>query len=308
LFTVILNPKSGSSSNADAERLVQLFRAEGAEIKIVTLAPERVEAMIREAVPPDDARGHLSADGKAANRGNAVVAAGGDGTVSSVAAALAGGPTPLGILPLGTLNHFAKDLRISMDEAQAVKTIVAGHVAAVDVAYVNERIFINNSSIGVYPGTVELREELRRQGHNKWTALAIASAKVLARDTEVSLRVAVDGRTVVTRTPFLFVGNNEYTTEGIHLGARARIDAGRLYAYLAPRMHTRDLPKLFLWALLGHARSHGAFATFSALEMWIETPQRRVVRVATDGEITSLSTPLHYRVAPRALNVLVPAS
>jgi diacylglycerol kinase family enzyme len=292
LFTVILNPKSGSSSNVDAQRLVGLFRAEGADIKIVTLVLERQSAMIRDAVSVP---------------GDAVVAAGGDGTVSSVAAALAGGPTPLGILPFGTLNHFAKDLHISMDVAQAVKTIVARHVAAVDVAYVNERVFINNSSIGIYPGIVELREELRRQGRNKWTAFAIASLSVLARETEVSVRVAVDGRTVVTRTPFLFVGNNEYATEGIHLGARARIDAGRLYAYLAPRMHTRDLPKLFLWALLGRARRHGAFATFGAAEMWIDTPRRRSVRVATDGEITMLSTPLHYRVAPGALRVLVPA-
>jgi diacylglycerol kinase family enzyme len=122
------------------------------------------------------------------------------------------------------------------------------------------------------------------------------------------VRVEVKGRSVVTRTPFLFVGNNEYTIEGIHLGTRARLDAGRLYAYLAPRLHTRDLPKLCLWALLGRARKHGAFATFSAAEMWIETPQSRTLRVATDGEIAMLSTPLHYRVAPGALRVIVPAS
>jgi diacylglycerol kinase family enzyme len=112
---------------------------------------------------------------------------------------------------------------------------------------------------------------------------------------------------VITRTPFLFVGNNEYTIEGIHLGTRARLDAGRLHAYLAPRLHTRDLPKLFLWAVLGRARKHGAFATFAAAEMWIETLHSRTVRVAADGEITMLKAPLHYRVAPRALKVIVPA-
>ena len=112
---------------------------------------------------------------------------------------------------------------------------------------------------------------------------------ILERDTDVSVRIDVDGRSVVTRTPFLFVGNNEYTIEGIHLGTRARIDAGQLYAYLAPRLHTRELPKLCLWALLGRATSSGAFATFAAAEMWIETPQSRAVKVATDGEITMLT-------------------
>lgn len=294
MLTVILNPGSGSNGKPGAERLVELFLAEGVTISIVTLVPGCEDAMIREAVAN-------------AGDGDAIVAAGGDGTLRTVAAALAGGNIPLGILPFGTLNHFAKDLRIPMDPAQAVKAIVARHVTGVDVGYVNERAFINNSSIGVYPGIVEMREELRRQGHNKWAALAIATSRVLKRDIEVVVRVEVDGRSAVTRTPFLFVGNNEYTIEGIHLGERARIDAGRLYAYLAPRWHTRDLPKLFLWAALGRARKHGAFVTFPAAEMWIETPQSRTVKVSTDGEIAMLTTPLHYRVAPGALKVIVPA-
>src|SRR5439155_23262296 len=118
------------------------------------------------------------------------------------------------------------------------------------VGYVNERAFINNSSIGLYPGIVEAREELKRRGHNKWAALAIATAKMLQRGSEVFVRVEVDCRRVVARTPFLFVGNSEYTIEGIHLGGRARLDGGRLYAYLTPRLRTRDLPKLLLWAVL----------------------------------------------------------
>ena len=293
MLTVILNPTSGTSSKADPQSLVELFRAERAEARIVTLIPEHADSMIRQTM---------------ANAGDAIVAAGGDGTVSRVASALAGGRTPLGILPFGTLNHFARDLHIPMDAENAVKVIAAGRASAVDVGYVNGRAFINNSSIGVYPGIVEVREELRRQGHHKWTALAMATLKVLERDTDVSLRVDVEGRKVVTRTPFFFVGNNEYTLEGIHLGTRARIDEGRLYAYLAPWLHTRELPKLCLWALIGRARRHGAFATFAAAEMWTETPQSRAIRVAIDGEIATLTTPLHYRVAPGALRVFVPAT
>lgn len=292
MLTIVLNPAGGTSARADAPRLVDMFRAEGVEIRIAALEPARAEAIIRQAVADAD---------------DTVVAAGGDGTVSSVAAALTGTDKVLGVLPVGTLNHFAKDLHIPLDLEQAVKTIVARHVVGVDIGSVNGRVFINNSSIGVYPGIVEIREELRRQGRNKWMALAIATGRMVQHGSEVILRVEVDGRRVITRTPFLFVGNNEYTIEGLHLGARARLDTGRLYAYLSPRMHMRDLPKLLLWAVLGRARKHSAFATFASAEMWIETPQGRTMKVATDGEITLLPTPLHYKIAPRALKVIVPA-
>jgi len=292
LLTVVLNPTSGGGKT-DAQRLVELFGAEGVQIKTVVLEPLKASAMIRAAV--DQA-------------GDTVVAAGGDGTVSSVAAAVAGRNIALGVLPFGTLNHFAKDLHIPLDPAQAVKTIVARHLLAVDVGYVNDRAFINNSSIGVYPDIVELRESLRSQGRRKWMALALATADVLKRGRDVFARMEVEGRSTVTRTPFLFVGNNEYTIEGLHLGSRARLNGGQLYAYLAPRVHTRDLPKILLWALLGRATKHHAFATIAATELWIETPRSRVLPVATDGEVTMLPTPLRYRVAPHSLNVIVPAA
>lgn len=291
MLTVILNPASGASPKADVRRLVELFRAEHLEIRTVTLIADNADRIVRDAV--------ASAD-------DTVVAAGGDGTVSTVAAALAGGNTPLGILPFGTLNHFAKDLHIPMDTVQAVKTIATRQVKAVDLGYVNARAFINNSSIGVYPSIVQVREALRREGHNKWVALAIATARILDRDTEVFARLAIDGSSAVTRTPFVFIGNNEYTIEGIHLGSRARIDAGRLHAYFAPRLRTRDLPKLFLRALARHVHDGGTFATAAASEIWIDTPGNQTVKVAIDGEVTKLRTPLHYRVATGALKVIVP--
>jgi diacylglycerol kinase family enzyme len=292
LLTIVLNPASGASAKVNTRRLVDAFGAEGVEIKTIELAAGRVDAIVRDAV---------------ANAEDTVVAAGGDGTVSSVAAALAGTSRSLGVLPVGTLNHFAKDLHIPLDLELAVKTIVARRVVRVDVGSVNSRVFINNSSIGVYPGIVEMREELRRQGHPKWAAMAIATGRMVHHGSEVFVRVEVNGRAAVTRTPFLFVGNNEYTIEGVHLGERARLDSGRLYAYLAPRLHTRDLPKLLLWSLMGRARRSSAFASFSAAEMWIETPRSHSIRVATDGEITMLPTPLHYKIVPGALKVIVPA-
>jgi diacylglycerol kinase family enzyme len=104
----------------------------------------------------------------------------------------------------------------------------------------------------------------------------------------------------------VFVGNNEYEVDGIRLGSRARLDGGRLFAYLTPRVRARELPMLLARALLGRVRQSGAFEIVSAAELWIEMPKARRVRVALDGEITTMTTPLHYRTCPAALKVLLP--
>ena len=162
----------------------------------------------------------------------AVVAGGGDGTVSSVASVLAAQPVPLGVLPLGTLNHFAKDLHIPIDRAKAIEVIAARHTKRIDVGTVNDCIFVNNSSIGVYPNIVEARERLCNQGHSKWTALALATFEVLRRDDEVAIRLGTDRAKISARTPFVFVGNNEYLVEGVGLGKRTRLDEHQLYCVL----------------------------------------------------------------------------
>ena len=255
------------------------------------LEAARADAIIRDAV---------------AQAGDIVVAAGGDGTVSSVAAAVAGTNIALGVLPFGTLNHFAKDLHIPLDAAEAVKTIVARHVVAVDVGYVNERAFINNSSIGVYPDIVERRETLRRQGRNKWTALAIATADVVRRGREVFVRVDVEGRApsrarrfcswATTSTP-LKASTPARVRGSMEAGCMRTSRRGCTRGICQPRCCGHG------WDALG---SIFAFATIAAAEMWIETPHNRTIRVATDGEVTRLPTPLHYRMAAGALKVIVP--
>jgi diacylglycerol kinase family enzyme len=293
LLIVILNSASGSANQPDVERhIADLFRSEGREARVISLKPDKVDAAVRETLR---------------SKPEAVVAGGGDGTVSTVAGALAERGIPFGVLPLGTLNHFAKALRIPLDLAQAVKTVAAGVTLSVDAARVNDRIFVNNSSIGVYPNIVEMRDALRKQGHRKWPAFVLATARILRRSREVNVRLDIDGRRFVARTPFVFVGNNEYHATGIHLGERARLDAGRLFAYMAPRVKTHELPKLALSALFGRTGQRNTFQVFPAGELWIETPGNRHLSVSTDGEAAIMATPLHYRSMPGALDVFVPA-
>jgi diacylglycerol kinase family enzyme len=290
---VILNAGAGTAMGRPniAAELVDLFRAVGRHASISVLHP-----------------GHdPNAVIKQASAGAAiVVAAGGDGTVRSVASAVLGSPAALGILPLGTLNHFARDLRIPFDLHQAIAVVAAGRIGHVDVGMANDRVFVNNSSIGIYPSIVDAREALRRQGHRKWAAMAIATLRVLRRYRGVKVSLDIDGRQRTWRTPFVFVGNNAYAIDGIGLGARARLDEGRLFVYLTPRLRARDLPLLFAKALVGRAGESGEFEIVPACEMWVHRSRSPRVQVAFDGEVTTMHTPLHFRSHPKALRVVLP--
>jgi diacylglycerol kinase family enzyme len=213
---------------------------------------------------------------------------------------------PMGVLPLGTLNHFAKDLGLPLDLGEAVKTIANRRTVKVDVGEVNGRTFLNNSSIGIYPDIVMEREALRRRGFRKWTAFAVATAKILRHYRGLVLKITAGGPAETARTPFLLVGNNEYQIDGIHLGDRSRLNGGRLSAYHAPRVHARELPRLLALALAGRARENHILESFLARELRVETPGRRSLRVALDGEIVRMTAPLHYRIRPLALRVIVP--
>lgn len=291
VIIVIINTTSGIKRIEDLPaHLDSLFKAAGAPAQIVPLvSPADAPAAARSAVDQG---------------ADVVVAAGGDGTVNSVAAALVGSNTPLGVIPLGTLNHFARDAGIPLNLERAVGAVADRHVTRVDVGEVNGRVFLNNSSIGIYPNIVVEREALRRQGYRKWTAFALATVKILRHHRGVVVRITAEDSPHVARTPFLFVGNNEYHVEGLRLGARDRVDGGRLFAYLAPRVHARDLPKLLARALMG--REHDTLESFAAAALQVDTPGRRRLRVATDGEVAVMSTPLHYRVRPGELRVIVP--
>ena len=295
MIAVVLNTASGTARRPGVvEEIGELFRKAGMDATIEAIGDPRDIAVATRDAMKDGA--------------DVIVAAGGDGTVSAVAAELAGTDTPLGVLPLGTLNHFARDAGITTNLPKAVDTIAGGHIGRVDMGRVNDHLFINNSSIGVYPDIVALREQLRAGGYPKWIAAAHATLQVLRRESEISIRMAAGLSEKVVRSPFLFVGNNEYHTEGIHMGARVRIDGGELWGYFAPPVRTRDLPKLFARAALGLARRGHALESISGTQLWVDAFNTRVITIACDGEVLNLACPLHYRAWPAALRVLMPAA
>jgi YegS/Rv2252/BmrU family lipid kinase len=293
-FEVIINCASGGRADTETERAVEeAFASCGARAR-VRLAREGAELT-------EFARAAVS------NGARAIVAGGGDGTVGAVASALVGTDKTLGVLPLGTLNHFAKDLRIPLEVEGAARNVCEGHAVLVDVGEVNGRIFINNSGLGLYPHIVRRREKLQeREAVGKWAAFARAALAVLRRYPFLNVRLNADGKEIVRRTPFVFVGNNEYEVEGAHIGARERLDAGTLSLYVAHTTGRLGLLRLALRALFGRLRQAKDFEALSAEEIWVETPRAKRLYVATDGEVNVMTTPLHYRVRPKALRVIVP--
>jgi diacylglycerol kinase family enzyme len=235
-----------------------------------------------------------------------VVAGGGDGTVNAVAGKLAGTDIVLGVLPMGTLNHFAKDVGIPSNLEAAVRNIFTGGVAVVDVGEVNGRIFVNNSGIGFYPHFVRQREEQERRGHVKRVAFMLALRAVVRRYFRLRINVRMDEAEALEHvTPFLFVGNNRYQTSGRKIGRRPRLDSGRLWVCTAPRGHRENVLRVALRTLVGDATDQELNA-FETEEVWIR-PETLRVNVSTDGEVSLMDAPLHYRIHPHALRVVVPA-
>ena len=291
---VIVNAAAGTGSTPEwAKALPEQFAAAGlqADVQLVKQGSELTPAA--QAAVKQGAR--------------IVVAGGGDGTVSAVATGLVGTGVALGVLPMGTLNHFAKDLAVPLELEQAIAVIAAGRQIDVDVGEVNGRIFINNSSLGIYPDIVRDRElRQSRLGHGKWRALLAASITAARRYPVLDVHIEVEGKTLLRRTPFVFIGNNEYTMEGFEIGERKTLDRGCLSLYLSQRMGRFGLLRLAFMALFHRLNQARDFDMLSASSFVVKTGHRSL-RVAIDGEVNRMQTPLTYRVRPRALKVIAPA-
>lgn len=295
----LMNGRAGAFSQrhaADIEKTLKAsFSRHGLEVEIDFIDGED----LNEAV--DRARSR-------AERGEiaAVVIGGGDGSVRIAASVLSGSGVPLGIVPLGTLNHFAKDLGIPLRIEDAVAAIARKRVRAVDLAEVNGETFINNSSIGIYPYMV-IDREARRARHKlaKWMAAVPAFLRMMRHFPRRRLRISAAGFERPYRTPCLFVGNKEYAVELFTLRRRKRLNSGKLWLYVVkPRE-----PLEFFWMVcrlcFGRLDQARDLDRFELAEAEVSAKTSRLP-VALDGDVRILHTPLHYHSRPGALNVIVP--
>jgi diacylglycerol kinase family enzyme len=290
--TILVNAGGGSAGEDGAARVSDALAKAGIHGKV-----EEVEG------------GKLAERAAAVVKAGArlVIAAGGDGTQSAVAGALAGSDATLGIIPLGTLNHLARDLGIPFDLDEAAAIIAAGHEQSIDVARLGKRIFVNNSAIGLYPLMVADREaQQERLGRSKRFAMLIAGLRTIARFHHHRLSLTVNGsETETIDTALLFVGNNDYRIEAPGAGQRASISDGRLCVIALRPMGRMAFFGALVRALAGRSRTTDMVRLDDVQTLRVAS-RRSHLRVAIDGETCHLSPPLDYAIEAGALRVIAP--
>ena len=293
---VILINQSGGTAKGDPEigaKVEAAMRAAGIAGDIELLDGAGVASRAREAVKAGAAL---------------VIAGGGDGSISAAAGAIAGSETVLGILPLGTLNHLARDLGIPFDIGQAAAIIGKGYERHIDVAELNGRVFVNNSALGLYPLMVIDRDaQAKRLGRSKKVAMAIAAARTIVRFRHSRVTICADGNRLRIDTPLLFIGNNDYDVALPTAGKRACLSAGKLCVLALRKKGRWGLFAVAMRALLGRTRGDDMIRLDAVEELRVES-RRSHVTVSIDGETEPLKSPLIYTIRKGALRVRAPES
>ena len=291
-YHVFINDAAGSVSEPEQQvrEITEAFGAVGVDATVDNIEPERLPEVMRAAWK---------------HGVDAVVVAGGDGTISGAAEVAVADDMVLGVLPMGTFNHFAKDLGMTPDLAAAVRFLAEAEVVPVDVGEVNGKIFVNNASIGVYPAMVTERNDLReRRGWGKVRAAPVAIVRTLRRLPVHHLQLVVDGSPPVTiDTPFLFVGNGLFDERGERVGQRTSLTDHRLGVYV---IATTSRWRLVANAVTTRFGGIGAAAQTErrAGETLILRTEEPTLAIALDGEPTDLCPPLTFRSLAGALRVL----
>ena len=281
-----------NASAGSADEVVEALRAESFDVK---------------AIEPEALRDALATEVQSG--ATRVIVAGGDGTLGTAASVLAGTSTALAIIPGGTLNHFAKVLGIPEKPAEAAGIARNGETASVDIGYVNDRLILNTSSVGVYVLFVRTRERLeKRLGYH--LASALAALRIFWRLRTFSVELEVEGERRHYETPMVFVGIGERQLKAPNFGERLEGGARGLHVVVVRR---KTRARLLVLGIATAAR--GAHVVMRA--RWLDSfvvDRCRIAfsrpdgNVAVDGEITPMTAPLEYRIERDALKVVVPES
>jgi diacylglycerol kinase family enzyme len=299
-LSLIYNEKSGfHAANKDEiyEPLMTNLTAYGYEIQAFEISAETDFSSFMDRII---AR-HLQAEDI-----GIVVAAGGDGTLNTVATKLIGTEIPMGIFPLGTFNYVARLLHIPLDLLKAADVIATGQIRAVHVAQINDHIYLNNASLGLYPLFIQ-RRELYNRRFGRFALHAYTSAlDVLIRDRkELKLEVEIDGKKYPVKTPLIFFGNNQLQLAEMNLRIAKCAELGKVVGLVVAKS---DKPTLFkiLWQLIRGNLDHAPDVySFSADKVQIHSKAKKLT-LALDGEIVEMQPPLHISVRKHALKIMVP--
>ena len=246
---------------------------------------------------------------RAQARRGIVVAAGGDGTINAVAQAVLGSGCVFGVLPLGTFNYFCRSHGIPQDIGDAARVLVQGQVRPVQVGQVNERLFLVNASLGLYPQLLEDREQAKRQfGRSRLVAIVSGLKTLLRQHRVLRLLLRVDEQVDHVATPTLFVGNNRLQLEQLGIADAHRVEHGELIGIGLHPVSVAGMLWLAICGSLGRLGDAGnvEIGGFRVLEVSVPKARRPRIKVATDGEVGLMRLPLRFAVADERLALLCP--
>jgi YegS/Rv2252/BmrU family lipid kinase len=285
-YCVVYNPRAGFISSR--KLLEDLFRRKRLDAVFIK-CDKRINSVLAKEI---------------ANGAKVLVAAGGDGTVNTVVWHTVKSKLTLAVIPIGTYNHFAKDLKIPLEADKAVALIARGKTKVVDVASLNDKLFVNLSSIGVYPRMVSFRS---RASHliGKRLASFLAAVKAASWPRQYDLAFAVDGKRFSRKASLVALSNNSYEATKTGFANRQGIESGWLWLYIIKAASPLQLARLTIRTYLGKTDAERDFEEYTARRVVINLRGRkRKIAVAADGEVLHLSSPLVFSIKPKALRVI----
>lgn len=295
-ITIIMNSGSGKDDKRPLRELIEeALASSGREVTFVELTPE------------DDFNATCeSAVKKAKPRDGIIVAAGGDGTVNAVAALCHKHDVVMGVIPLGTFNYFARELQISAEPAKAVEVLISGVERRVSAGFIQEHIFLNNASFGLYTKIIRNREQDKsRFGRRRLVALISGIVSIFKGQQRFSIHVTANDKKELRTTTMVFVGNNTLQLENVGLEVAACTAKSKLAVVIVKETTHMETIGLLLRGALKNLKDKDKLEEFCADTFEVET-QRRIIDMVIDGEIIRCRTPLSFRVDPQALRVMVP--
>ena len=296
----VINAAAGSS-DADAKRQVieAALQAAGRQGNLLFSDPANLAQVAQQAAT------------QAYATGTAVVAVGGDGTLNTVAQAAHALSCPMGVVPQGTFNYFARTHGIPSDPAEATRQLLQWSPWPVQVAAINDRVFLVNASLGLYPDLLEDREAYKaRFGRSRWVAFWAAAITLLRSQRRLRLRIEQGAAVRDVRALTLFVGNNRLQLEQLGVEPEQALRTGYITAVMLRPIGTLSMLRLMLhgaMGTLGEAQSVEHFEFDHLVVRPTLVPGRRGVKVAFDGEVTRLRAPLDFRVLTKPLYLLKPS-
>lgn len=298
-LSMIYNEKSGfhSAKNDEVyEQLMTYWSDHGFEIQVFDIASEKDISILMNKVK----QRHQSK-----NNQGVIVAAGGDGTLNAVASQLIHQEIPMGIIPLGTFNYVARVLDIPVDVMAAAEVIAQGQIRKIHVAKINQHIYLNNASLGLYPLFIEKRELYNRKFGRFPLHAYTSGLDVLIRDRkELKLEIEVDQKRYPVKTPLLFFGNNQLQLADMNLKISKCAELGKVAGVILAKTDKFTLFKTLFQLIRGQLDKAADVYSFSGEEVRVYSKKSELT-VAIDGEIVKIKTPLKCSVDKHALNVMV---